>query len=289
MDTNSKSSSALLLGAQSVSAAQLAKQLGGPSGPIICDVRRSGAYDGAERVIAGAMRLPPGASDAEFCSLSKALPIVVYCVHGHEVSQHVAARLVQLGFNAVYLAGGVSEWEALGLLTMVKHADLQLPAALEKPSHWVTRERPKIDRIACPWLIRRFIDSRAIFHYLPGSEVTDFAKKSGAIAYDVPNVLISHQGAAGELCSFDALMAELDLRDPALQRIAQIVRGADTDRLDIASESAGLLAVSLGLSRLYPNDDEMLEHGMVIYDALYTWSKSATGEVHNASLFKNSL
>jgi rhodanese-related sulfurtransferase len=283
MDTTSNTS------IKSILPQQLVSQLGGRELPIVCDVRRTGAYDAAERVIAGALRLLPDATDAEFSTLPKTLPVVVYCVHGHEVSQQAAARLMRLGFNATYLEGGMSAWEAQGLPTMVKHVLLQLPSTREKSSHWVTRERPKIDRIACPWLIRRFIDPFAIFHYVPANQVADFAKESGAIPYDVPNVLISHRGTDGELCSFDALIVELDLKDLALRRVAQIIRGADTDRLDIAPESAGLLAVSLGLSRLYQDDHAMLEQGMRVYDALYAWSKSASDEVHNAQLFKKSV
>jgi rhodanese-related sulfurtransferase len=272
-----------------ISPQQLAKQFGGRELPIICDVRRAGAYDASERVIAGALRLPPDATDVEFSGLPNTRLIVVYCVHGHEVSQQAAARFTNLGFNACFLDGGISAWEVLDFPTMLKHSELQLPAAPNRPSQWVTRERPKIDRIACPWLIRRFIDPSAMFHYVPGREVADFAKKQSAIPYDVPNVLISHRGTDGELCSFDALIAEFGLRDPALDRVAQIVRGADTDRLDIAPESAGLLAVSLGLSQLYQDDHEMLEQGMVVYDALYAWGKSASDEVHNAQLFKKSV
>lgn len=143
---------------------------------------------------------------------------------------------------------------------------------------WVTRERPKIDRIACPWLIARFIDKDAEFLYVPSDEVIRVAEESGATPYDIPGVEMSH---VGELCSFDAFLRKYDLRDPALQQLALIVRGADTSRLDLTPQSAGLYAISLGLSQSFAKDHEMLRHGMVMYDALYAWCKDCQGESHN--------
>ncbi|HEX3124329.1 MAG TPA: chromate resistance protein ChrB domain-containing protein [Rhodanobacteraceae bacterium] len=143
---------------------------------------------------------------------------------------------------------------------------------------WVTRERPKIDRIACPWLIARFIDREAEFLFVPAGEVLAVAHADAAIPYDVPNVELSH---VGELCSFDAFLRKYSLRnDPSLEELAVIVRGADTARPELAPQAAGLLAVSLGLSHLYRDDHEMLKHGMVIYDALYAWCRHARGETH---------
>ena len=142
---------------------------------------------------------------------------------------------------------------------------------------WITRERPKIDRIACPWLISRFIDPAPQFIFAPPSEVLRLAEELGATPYDVEGVELSHDGP---LCSFDALLAKYRLTEPALQEIAVIVRGADTARLDLAPQAAGLLAISLGLSRLFQNDHEQLEHGLVLYDALYAWCKHARGETH---------
>ena len=136
---------------------------------------------------------------------------------------------------------------------------------------WITRERPKIDRIACPWLIARFIDPAAEFLYVPAANVLNIAKETGAIPYDIPGVEYGHRG---ELCSFDAFLDKHDLNDPALRRLAVIVRGADTDRLDLAPQCAGLLALSLGLSRNFADDHVMLSHGMVMYDALYAWAKN---------------
>ena len=142
---------------------------------------------------------------------------------------------------------------------------------------WVTRERPKIDRIACPWLIARFIDKEPEFLYVPAGDVVAVAEKTGAVPYDIPGVEMSH---VGELCSFDAFLSKHGLTDAALQQLAAIVRGADTLRLDLTPQSAGLYAISLGLSQTYSDDHEMLKHGMVMYDALYAWCVSCQAETH---------
>ncbi|MBB4845984.1 hypothetical protein HNP55_004538 [Paucibacter oligotrophus] len=143
---------------------------------------------------------------------------------------------------------------------------------------WITRERPKIDRIACPWLIARFIDKAPEFLYVAAGQVLEMAEKLGAVPYDIPGVEMTHRG---ELCSFDAFLAKYKLADPALQQLALIVRGADTSRLDLTPQSAGLYAISLGLSARFSDDHEMLQHGMVVYDALYAWCKSCQAETHN--------
>jgi hypothetical protein len=139
---------------------------------------------------------------------------------------------------------------------------------------WVTRERPKIDRIACPWLVTRFIDASAEFLFVPAQEVLRVADERAATPYDVPGVELSH---VGELCSFDAFLRKYGLADPALRRLAVIVRGADTSRPDLAPEAAGLYAISLGLSRNFSDDHEMLRHGLVMYDALYAWCLQRQG------------
>ncbi len=148
---------------------------------------------------------------------------------------------------------------------------------------WVTRERPKIDRIACPWLIARFIDKQPEFLYVPAADVLRVAREQGAIPYDVPEVQFAHRG---ELCSFDAFVADFGLDDPALAELARIVRGADTGKLKLTPQSPGLIAVSLGLSLNYPDDHALLEQGMVLYDALYAWIRSTRAERHNADLSK---
>jgi hypothetical protein len=151
------------------------------------------------------------------------------------------------------------------------------------PSRWITRERPKIDRIACPWLIRRFIDADAQFLYVPAEAVLSTAERERAVPYDVPNARFSHRG---ERCSFDAFIEDFGLDDEALAALAVIVRGADTGRLDLAPQAPGLLAVSLGLSALYRDDLAMLERGMIVYDALHAWARVARGETHDAKLFE---
>jgi hypothetical protein len=145
------------------------------------------------------------------------------------------------------------------------------------PMKWITRKRPKIDRIACPWLISRFIDDEPEFLFVPSDEVLSRAEETGATPYDVPGVELSH---AGELCSFDSFIRKFGIDDPAVAHLATIVRGADTSRPELAPECAGLLAASLGLSAMFEDDHEMLRHGMLIYDALYAWSKRCRTETH---------
>jgi len=145
---------------------------------------------------------------------------------------------------------------------------------------WITRERPKIDRIACPWLIARFIDKTPEFLYVPATDVLRIATETGAIPYDIPGVEFGHEG---ELCSFDAFLTKYKLQDRALHQLALIVRGADTSRLDLSAQSAGLYAISLGLSKNFENDHEMLSHGLVMYDALYAWCRDCQQEEHKWS------
>ncbi len=153
-----------------------------------------------------------------------------------------------------------------------------LGVGLARPSRWITRERPRIDRIACPWLILRFVDPRAEFHYVPTQQVFSEAKRLDALAYDIPGAPIGHDG---DLCSFDALLAAFGLRSLALHRLARIVRGADTEKFHLAPQSAGLLALSLGLSRLHQDDHRMLEAALPMYDALYAWCRDAHDEPHS--------
>ena len=143
---------------------------------------------------------------------------------------------------------------------------------------WITRERPKIDRVACPWLIARFIDADAVFMFVRPEDVARVAQETGATPYDVEGVALSHEGP---LCSFDAFLAKYQLHEPALAELARIVRGADTNRLDTTPQCAGLLAISLGLSRIFQDDHEQLRHGFVIYDALYAWLREARSERHD--------
>src|SRR5262245_2151715 len=135
---------------------------------------------------------------------------------------------------------------------------------------WITRERPKIDRVACPWLIARFLDNQPEFLFVPAEQVAEKATASGAIPYDIVGVELTHDGP---MCSFDAILKKYEIKDPVLQDLAVIVRGADTAKLNLAPQCAGLLAISLGLSYNFQNDHEQLQHGFVIYDALYSWLK----------------
>ena len=247
------------LHAPSISSVELKRQLAGPQPPLVIDVRRAPAFLGSREMIRGALRRDPEALARWAGSLPAASGVVVYCVHGHEVSQRAAAALSQSGLHARYLEGGLEEgWKAAeGVLD---------PKPANGSTRWVTRERPKIDRIACPWLVSRFVDPGAEFLYVPAKEVLAAAKERDAIAYDVAGVHFTHDG---DLCSFDAFLKHYRLTDPALLKLATIVRGADTGRPDLAREAPGLLAISQGLSRNFPDDHEMLRHGMVMYDALY--------------------
>ena len=145
---------------------------------------------------------------------------------------------------------------------------------------WITRERPKIDRIACPWLIMRFIDPESEFLYVPGDQVLKVAAETGAIPYDVPDVELGH---VGDFCSFDAFLKKYRLTDPALQRLAAIVRAADTGRPELSPQAHGLLAISLGLSHNFRDDHEQLKIGMLMYDALYSWCQQSPGASHGAA------
>lgn len=145
---------------------------------------------------------------------------------------------------------------------------------------WITRERPKIDRIACPWLIRSFVDQEAEFIFVPAPHVFEKAKELNAIPYDIPGAEYSHEG---DHCTFDYIIKKHNITDPALLVIALIVRGADTDNFELAPQAAGLWAISAGLSYNYKDDHEQLAVGMKIYDALYSWAKYVQSEKHTWS------
>jgi rhodanese-related sulfurtransferase len=249
----------------SVTAAALRHALQSDHPPLVIDVRRQERFLDSEYLIKGALRRDP----ARVAGWKETLPAqrqaVVYCVHGQEVSQNAAKAL-----GMRYLEGGIEAWRAAegSLDTKPKGT----------ATRWVTRERPKIDRIACPWLIRRFIDSAAEFLYVPASQVMEIALERVAVPYDITDVAFSHEG---ERCSFDAFLRHYRLEsDAALRELALIVRGADTNRMELAPQAAGLAAVSLGLSILYQDDHEMLERGMLMYDALYAWCRQGKSEVH---------
>ena len=269
--------------ASGISVAKLFSQLGSKRAPLIVDVRRAVAFEADSAVIASAFWRDPYALDDWLKFLPRHRDIVVYCVHGHEVSKNTCSALRTAGLNAHYIEGGIEAWREAKGATIRKGVLNGIPPPINAPSKWITRERPKIDRIACPWLIRRFIDPLAEFIYVPSADVLSSATQLGAIAYDVPGVTFTHRG---DHCSFDALLEDFQIVDPALNALADIVRGADTGMPDLTPQSAGLLAISLGLSALHADDHKMLEEGMIVYDALYAWAKSARAEIHNAALFK---
>jgi rhodanese-related sulfurtransferase len=250
----------------SVSPDHLVSTLGSGAAPLVIDVRRRPAFEADGTLIAGATWRDPFAVADWEKFLPRHRPVVLYCVHGHEISRNAAEALRAAGVDARHLEGGLDGWRALGAPTVRRSESPAIPSGPATPSVWVTRERPKIDRIACPWLLRRFIDPFAQFVFVPEPEVRASAAETGGTAYDVPGVQFTHRG---ERCSFDAFIEDFGLADDALDRLALIVRGADTGRPDLAPECAGLLAVSTGLGRLIPDDHALLEKGFVVYDALY--------------------
>lgn len=261
-----------------ITADKLAKLIGTPRCPVILDNRREGVRAENPRLLPGAKALTdaemaPEALDRFITTLNG--PVVTVCAEGHGRNQGLAALLRSRG-AAEYLEGGFAGWQGAGL-PLIDPTRITARDTAGR-SLWVTRSRPKIDRIACPWLIRRFVDPRAVFLYVAPAEVASVAQTYGAMPFDIEDVFWSHRG---DTCTFDTLLLELGLSIPALDRLATIVRGADTARPDLAPEASGLLAASLGLSRMYADDLEQLEAGMPLYDAFYRWCRDATGETHN--------
>jgi rhodanese-related sulfurtransferase len=261
-----------------VSPQQLWSEIGTAQAPMVLDVRRREILDAAPGLIPTATWRQPETFADWVPKLPADRPIVVTCRYGHQLSQMVAADLRARGIPARVLEGGYQGWGEAGLPLTAKAALDRF--ASKAPSLWVTRRRPKIDRIACPWLIRRFIDAHARIYFVDPPEVGNVAQETGAIPFDVEGVELTHEG---ERCSFDTMRKVFGLEsDPHLARLALIVRGADTARFDLAPEAAGLLAVSLGLSALAGDDDHaLLDRGFVMYDALYAWTRNAAGERHN--------
>jgi rhodanese-related sulfurtransferase len=241
-------------------------------------MRKRAIYETAPGLLPGAVWRDIKDIELWSAELDPDRPVVFACRAGHQMSQIAAAHLREEGCDARVLKGGYTGWSEAGL-PLVDKAALERFAP-KRPSLWVTRRRPKIDRVACPWLIRRFIDANARFYFVDPSEVANTAQETGAIPFDIEGVEISHEG---ELCSFDTMLRLFGLdSDPHLARLALIVRGADTARYDLAAEAAGLHAVSLGLSALAGDDDHgLLSQGFVIYDALFAWARHAADERHN--------
>ena len=251
-----------------ISPEKLARLVGTPACPVIVDV--------AAGSIPGAIRRP-AEEVAGWAPSLEGRSVVVVCTHGQEKSAGAAAWLRHSGVEAEILEGGSTAWSAAGLPTLAQ--DRLPPSDPQGRTAWVTRARPKVDRIACPWLIRRFVDPEAVFLFVAPAEVAGVAERFGAAPFDVEGVYWSHRG---ELCTFDVMVEELGLGGfEGLRRLAPIVRGADTARPDLAPQAAGLLAASLGLSRMFADDLEQLEAGMILYDALYRWCRDAVDEIHD--------
>jgi len=258
-----------------ITVAQLSRLIGTPKAPVLIDICIDEDFKEDPRLVPGSFR-------HDFRSIVELTPrltdrrVVVICQKGKKLSQGAAAILRDQGIAAEVLEGGVMAWR--------KASEPMVPAAKlpkrnkEGRTVWVTRHRPKIDRIACPWLIRRFVDPNALFMFVAPSEVLDVAEKFDATPFDLEDVFWSHRG---DRCSFDVMIEEFALVMEPLERLAKIVRGADTNRHDLAPEAAGLLAASLGLSRMYRDDLEQLEAGMLLYDAFYRWARDAVDEEHD--------
>lgn len=254
-----------------ISPLQLSRLIGTSDAPTLIDVRTDDDFATDPRLLPCAFRLPHG-SIADAAGRIGPAGAVTICQHGKKLSEGAAALLRVLGHKAEGLEGGWLAAVAAGLPALP--AD-RLPA---RPSLWVTRQRPKVDRIACPWLIRRFIDPDARFLFVAPTEVGAVAERFGALPFDIEGVELSHRG---DLCSFDAILDDFGLRTEALDRLATVIRGADTDRHDLAPQAAGLLALSVGLSRMHKDDLAQLEAGMALYDALYRWARDGFAEGHD--------
>jgi len=258
-----------------ISIDKLARLIGTPHCPLLIDVRTVEDFDAEPSLVPGSVRRSHK-DVADWAAAYAGKSAVVICQKGLKLSHGVAAILRHAGIPAESLEGGTEVWGSSGLPYVPVS---KLPARdAQGRTLWVTRERPKIDRIACPWLIRRFVDPDAVFLFVQPSEVLGVADRFNATPFDVEDVFWSHRG---ETCTFDTMVQELGLETPALSQLAKIVRAADTARLDLVPEAAGLLAASLGLSRMYADDLAQLEAGMTLYDAFYRWCRDATDETHN--------
>ncbi len=257
-----------------ISPQQLFRLIGTASAPTVVDVCIDSDFAKDPRLIPGSFRHPHTDISVLLARLGNG-PVVVTCQKGKKLSQGVAAILRSHGVQAEFLSGGILGWRDFGAPLVPVSA---LPSLIDGSTLWVTRHRPKIDRIACPWLIRRFIDPAARFLFVTPSEVLDVADRFGATPFDVENVFWSHREAS---CTFDTMLKVFQLETGALKKLATVVRAADTNTHTLAPEAAGLLAFSVGLSRMYRDDMEQLDAGMIIYDALYRWARDGAGETHD--------
>jgi rhodanese-related sulfurtransferase len=258
-----------------ITVSQLARLIGLPSSPLLIDVRTQDEFEAASsHLIPGSLHRSARDIDALASLIGKRAAVII-CSDGGAISQGLAAWLRHAGITAETLDGGFSAWQKAGL-ALIDASKLPVRDAQGR-TVWVTRARPKVDRIACPWLIRRFIDPEAVFLFVAAVDVLEAAKQFSATPFDIPGVFWSHRD---ENCSFDTMIEEFGLAVPALDRLATIVRGADTARPDLAPEAPGLLAASLGFSRIYRDDLEQLAAAMSLYDAFYRWARDATDETH---------
>jgi rhodanese-related sulfurtransferase len=259
-----------------ISIDKLGRLIGTPKCPVLVDVQTDEDFAADPRLVPGSIRRP-WSRVSEWARECAGRSVIVICQKGLKLSQGVAAWLRHEGIPADSLEGGALAWAQSGL-PMVPEA--RLPSRdIQGRTVWVTRARPKIDRIACPWLIRRFVDPHAVFLFVASSEVAAVAQRFAAAPFDIEgDVFWSHRD---EKCTFDVMVEEFGLATEPLLRLATIVRGADTARLDLATEAPGLLAASLGLSRMYADDLEQLDAGMTLYDAYYRWCRDASDETHN--------
>jgi len=249
---------------------QLLRRIGLPDAPTLIDVRIPEDLCVDPRIIPGAICHDHQDVDGLIARLSG--PAVIACQKGLKLSQGLASRLRARGIAAEFLSGGMLAWLATPDAPTIDFANIP------NPSLWVTRHRPKIDRIACPWLIRRFVDPRAEILYVAPDQVLAVAERFNAVPFDVPGAPLTHNGDA---CTFDALLEHFGLDTQALGRIARVVRAADTGTVDVP-QAAGLLAVSVGLSRMYRDDHQQLDAAMPIYDALYRWARDGMDETHDS-------
>lgn len=259
-----------------ISATRLARKLGSACQPPTIDVHRQPTVAASQHLICGSLYRPPETAADWSADLPAGRPIVVTCAHGHEVGQTAAATLRAAGVDARYLSGGAEGWIEAGYPYLRK-------AAIQHGTHatsQITRARSKIDRIACPRLIRRFIDTSAIFHFVPSDQVLAEASARNVIPFDIPGVTFTHRG---ETCTFDAMIEEFGLQEVALKKLARIIRGADTSRIDLTAQSSGLYAIFLDLSDLIEDDHALLATHILIYDALYRWQRDLTTETHSWS------
>ncbi len=254
---------------------QLMRLIGTPQAPVLVDVRTDPDFDDDPCLIPGALR-HPYADIAGIAELTKNRPCVVICQKGKKLSQGVVSWLLADGHRTEYLEGGMFAWRDTTGAQCVPSA--ALPALFDGSTLWVTRHRPKIDRIACPWLIRRFVDPRARFLFVSPPEIQGVAQHFGATPFDVEGSDWSHRG---DKCTFDTMLDEFGLHSAPLDRMATIIRAADTNRHDLSPEAAGLLALSVGLSRQYRDDHQQLEAGLHLYDALYRWARDGFEETHD--------